>query len=51
MEEKQKSEPENVQDTTENAVSETVQETTEDMASETVQEEKKQSGEIGRAHV
>ncbi len=44
MEEKQKSEPETVQDTTENAVSETVQETTEDMASETVQEEKKQSG-------
>ncbi|NDO49495.1 hypothetical protein FMM75_08775 [Lachnospiraceae bacterium MD335] len=44
MEEKQKSEPENVQDTTENAVSDTVQDTIEDAAPETVQEEKKQSG-------
>ncbi len=44
MEEKQKSEPENVQDTTENSVSDTVQDTIEDAAPETVQEEKKQSG-------
>ncbi len=44
MEEKQKSEPETVQDTTEDAALETVQETTEDTAPETVQDEKKQSG-------
>lgn len=44
MEEKQKNEPETVQDTTENAVSETVQDTIEDAAPETVQKEKKQSG-------
>lgn len=44
MEEKQKSEPETVQDTTEDAAPETVQETTEDTAPETVQDEKKQSG-------
>lgn len=44
MEEKQKSEPETVQDTTDDAAPETVKETTEDTAPETVQDEKKQSG-------
>ncbi len=44
MEEKQKSEPETVQDTTEDAAPETVQDTIEDAAPEIVQEEKKQSG-------
>ncbi len=44
MEEKQKNEPETVQDTTEDAAPETVQDTIEDAAPEIVQEEKKQSG-------
>ncbi len=43
MEEKQKSEPETVQETTEDTAPETVQETTEDTAPETVQEEEKQT--------
>ncbi len=44
MEEKQKNEPETVQDTTEDAAPEIVQDTIEDAAPEIVQEEKKQSG-------